>query len=74
MPYYPPASGGGGGVVFYLTLPVSGSDGDLAYDESDNSLYMWVNGFWAFITTLPVALIAENGDFLLTESGANLIL
>lgn len=61
-------------VTFVATLPASGFNGQLVYNQADNSIYMWENGFWALVSVLPTALTAENGEFLMTENNNNIII
>ncbi len=73
MPYYPPATGGGTTVTFVNVLPLTATNGDMVVLTTDNVLYIYDNGFWAQVSALPYALVAENDDFILTEDNNNLV-
>lgn len=66
--------GTGSAILPYVSpLPVSSTNGTMVYEPNDNAIYMYDNGFWALVSALPYALVAENDDFLMTEDDNNLV-
>lgn len=77
------AVGGGKGIATGSSIgtsnPASGTNGQLFYNTTNSTLYVWANGSWNAISgggTPPTNyfLQMETGDYLLTETGDKIIL
>lgn len=67
----------GMGVSLVAVNPVTGTDGEIILNTSDDTLYIWYLGAWRTMLTLTITayfMLLETGDKILLETGDKIIL